>query len=204
MYTRPHDPEKPLRPLEEYEEIFTEFPDRVKTCGEFRLLDVRQSEEGWVRLVETHTEQGPYIALSHCWGHETRRPIRTTRATFKGYLDGIPFISLPKTFQDAVKICRESDVRYLWIDSLCIIQDNEDDWLRESAHMGTIYENARLAIAESSARDSTEGCFLSDCGFHDGSSATTYFAALPAVNHEPYFSQLGSRAWACQEWYLSR
>ncbi|KAH9207827.1 hypothetical protein DL95DRAFT_468346 [Leptodontidium sp. 2 PMI_412] len=42
------------------------------------------------------------------------------------------------------------------------------------------------------------------CGFHDGSSATTYFAALPAVNHEPYFSQLGSRAWACQEWYLSR
>ncbi|KAG4434013.1 hypothetical protein IFR05_010495 [Cadophora sp. M221] len=166
--------------------------DDTRSAFPTRLLDVGQSEEDLVRLVETHTEQGPYIALSHCWGHETRRPKRTTNATLKSHLNGVPFTSLPNTFQDAVKICREL----------------------QSAYMGTIYENARLTIAASSARDSTEGFFLSErqylsplgiyCGFPDGSSATTYFAALPAFDHEPYYSQLGSRAWACQEWYLSR
>jgi hypothetical protein len=51
-------------------------------------------------------------------------------------------------------------VRYLWIDSLCIVQESFDDWSREAAQMGNVYHNAYLTIAAVSACDSGEGCFM--------------------------------------------
>lgn len=67
---------------------------------------------------------------------------------------------MPKTFRDVVQITRELGLRYLWIDSLCIIQDDHEDRVRESARMGQVYEGPRLTIAASQAHNSTEGCFL--------------------------------------------
>ena len=51
-------------------------------------------------------------------------------------------------------------MRYLWVDSLRIVQDDVNDWSREAPRMGDIYHNADLVIAASAARDSSEGCFL--------------------------------------------
>jgi hypothetical protein len=67
---------------------------------------------------------------------------------------------LSRTFQDAVRITRELGERYLWIDSLCIIQDDEDDWAREAALMAEVYRNSYCTLTGLSSKDSTEGCRL--------------------------------------------
>jgi Heterokaryon incompatibility protein (HET) len=65
-----------------------------------------------------------------------------------------------KPFLDAIVVTKALGLRYLWIDSLCIIQDDEDDWLAESKTMGTLYERAVVTLAASTAPDSTHGLFL--------------------------------------------
>ena len=68
---------------------------------------------------------------------------------------------LPKTFQDVVSIARFLEVKYVWIDSLCIIQDDESDWQREASKMAEVYANSYLIVAASSSPDSSGGCFPS-------------------------------------------
>lgn len=123
-----------------------------------RVLDVA---DDCIRLVEpSHQQQkGKYITLSHRWGG--KNVIKTTVATLKARKAGIPARDLPQTFADAVTVCRRLDVRYLWIDSLCIIQDSHEDWEREAARMANVYANSYLTIAASSSPDSGGGCFPS-------------------------------------------
>ena len=66
----------------------------------------------------------------------------------------IPQISLPKLFSDAISVCHELDIHYLWIDSLCILQDSKEDWKQESLLMGKIYSHAMINIAATGANDS--------------------------------------------------
>ena len=68
--------------------------------------------------------------------------------------------TLPKTFRDAIYITQKLGVKYLWIDSLCIIQDSVEDWRQEAATMGRVYQNALCNIAATAASDSSVGCFL--------------------------------------------
>lgn len=120
----------------------------------------------------SYGEKNKYVALSHCWGPS--QPFILTTASETAFRNGIPFQALPRTFQDAVTITRLLCLRYLWIDSLCILQDDKDDWERESANMADVYRNAYLTIAASNAASHAEG-FLQPrapssavCGF-DGS-----------------------------------
>ncbi|KAF2096285.1 HET-domain-containing protein [Rhizodiscina lignyota] len=106
-------------------------------------------------LYESQGESIKYIALSHCWGGVS--PLITTKATLDQRKQAIPYFSLPKTFQDAVCITRKLGVEYLWIDSLCIIQDSPEDWARESARMGSLYSNSWITIAADAAEDSNTG-----------------------------------------------
>lgn len=69
--------------------------------------------------------------------------------------------SLPPSFQDAVHITRRLGFKYLWIDSLCIIQDSPEDWAQESGQMASIYSNSVLTIAAEAARDDSIGIFRS-------------------------------------------
>jgi Heterokaryon incompatibility protein (HET) len=120
-----------------------------------RVLDVSNSNP---QLYVSRGEKEPYTALSHCWG---RIPLpQTHRLTLRDRLGGIPGDSLPKTFQDAISSTRELGIRYLWIDSLCIVQDDSDDWARESGRMASIYEGASVVLAASEAKDGHDG-FLS-------------------------------------------
>jgi len=98
-----------------------------------------------------------YAALSHCWG--TIRIITTTRQTYKQRLACIAFQDLSQTFKDAVTLCRALKVRHLWIDSLCIIQDDVQDWQAEASKMASVYENARLVLSATAAADGSVGCF---------------------------------------------
>jgi len=73
---------------------------------------------------------------------------------------GIPLSQVPQTFQDAMLIAQRLGVRYIWIDSLCIIQDSEEDWREQSGLMGQVYFNSFCNIAAAHASDSRKGCFI--------------------------------------------
>jgi hypothetical protein len=106
-------------------------------------------------LYSTAGRPGQYIALSHCWGKE--QLLTTTRATVHDRASAIPLETLPKTFQDAVQLTRRLGIRYIWIDSLCIIQDSAEDWKKEAALMESVYSDALFTISADSASDSTKG-----------------------------------------------
>jgi hypothetical protein len=108
-----------------------------------RLLRIfRRGSDLLVALVDPSQDRGPYIALSHCWGLVT--PLRTTTTNYGDHARGIKVSSLPKTFRDAVTVAQHFGVEYLWIDSLCIIQDSTQDWERECPQMSNIYSNSVL------------------------------------------------------------
>lgn len=170
------------------------------------------------RLIETNGKTGYYVALSHCWGSPAHKlPLMTTQSTLQSHLAGISWDEIPKAHQDAITACHRLGFDFIWIDSLCIIQDSHADWLYESARMGAVYENARLTIAASHAPDSSEPCFftrsppphsielphVSQTGQHEGS---IFASLLPTdyISISPESGPLATRAWATQEWLLSR
>ncbi|OAL46357.1 HET-domain-containing protein [Pyrenochaeta sp. DS3sAY3a] len=87
--------------------------------------------------------------------------MKTTLENVDQHLKFIDIADLPATFQDAVLITQKLGHQYLWIDSLCIIQDSPEDWWIESSRMNYIYQNAKLTIMAESAHNSHEGIFAS-------------------------------------------
>lgn len=87
-----------------------------------------------------------YIALSHCWGDPKRIP-KTTRTNIALHQENITSNILSKTFQDAVKVTRELGIRFLWIDSLCILQDVPQDFEEECARMHLVYQQAYCTLS---------------------------------------------------------
>lgn len=126
-----------------------------------RILDLGFSEKS-VSLIETRDRmKAPYAALSYCWGTTLKSGvITTTTSTLENRKQGIAITSLPLTVQHAVAIARALNLRYLWVDSLCIIQDSYADWAVESARMSEIFMNAKVTISADGASRVSEGCFI--------------------------------------------
>lgn len=101
------------------------------------------------------TEKGRYIALSHRWG--SYKPLVTTLSNLDDHMAGISWGETSKTFQYAIIICQRLGVDFIWIDSLCIIQDSTADWETEAAQMSSIYSNAWVTTAADGASDPHEG-----------------------------------------------
>ncbi len=144
-----------------------------------------------------------YAALSHRWGENM--PLLTTTANLKKRLSGIGFEQLPKTFQEAVTLLRSLSLRYLWIDTLCILQDNKYDWEVQSAAMADIYTNAYITVAAASAEDCQSGLWRpsrkSIGGEWDG---TMFHLRTDWLHSNLAESPLVSRGWVMQEQILSR
>lgn len=119
-----------------------------------RVLDITNGGQEVVLCV-SDTMQGEYATLSYCWG--SVQPATLTSGTVGRLSAGIGVGDLPQTFQDAIRLTYQLGIRYLWIDSLCILQDDPKDWERESSRMSEVYENSSLTIAASRATDSREG-----------------------------------------------
>ncbi|KAH8685274.1 heterokaryon incompatibility protein-domain-containing protein [Ilyonectria robusta] len=97
-----------------------------------------------------------YIALSHSWGKSM--PITLIESRLAEFSTmGIAFGDLPRTFQDAAKLALDLGYEYIWIDSLCIIQDSPSDWLHEAQRMATVYTFSHLTIAASASTSTTTG-----------------------------------------------
>lgn len=168
-----------------------------------------------VRLIETQGRKGRYCALSHCWGSTSSHSLfTTTRKNIGTHLLGISLEKLPSTFRDAVILTRNLGIKYLWIDSLCIIQDDDDDWKRESAVMGLLYQNTSLVIAAAGSKDSAGGLFITkrpkplttQLPFLVDGNQQGVFNATVSPNDKiiPNEGILRKRAWAFQEWCLAR
>lgn len=185
-----------------------------------RLLDAQDVPlHGTVRLVESRDMSGTYVALSHVWGQ--KKPLTTTRDNYRQLLDGFSVTMLPLTFADAITVTGKLGYHYLWIDCLCIVQDDADDWQRESARMATVYANADLTIAAYDAQDATVGMFSRDRIFErseesatlvlkaDGDKSDFFVTVLPGSRDPAYLPKLSprtalaTRAWAVQERVLS-
>ncbi|KAJ9616389.1 hypothetical protein H2200_000107 [Cladophialophora chaetospira] len=103
-------------------------------------------------------ERSRYATVSHRWGSFDEHFVLTLE-NLEALNQEIPWSQLPKTAQDAIEICRELGIEYLWIDSLCIIQRHQPDWQDQSGKMGGVYGQSYLNIAAMDSVDSNGGCF---------------------------------------------
>lgn len=120
-----------------------------------RVVDVGSSVLDPHLYISTPGERAPYATLSHCWGGSS--PLTTTLTTLGKHVEGIPYSDLPLTLRDAVTVTRALGLKYLWVDSLCIIQDSHDDWVSEATRMASVYENSYVTIAADAASDCRSG-----------------------------------------------
>ncbi|KAK3356710.1 heterokaryon incompatibility protein-domain-containing protein [Lasiosphaeria hispida] len=110
-----------------------------------------------IRLAIRPIHRGHYAILSHCWG--TSQPLRLLQSNLEVFQSRIPFVDLPKTFQDAVTTMRALGLRYLWSDSLCILQDSVSDWEEHCPEMANIYRRSYVTLAGPLASGCTSGFF---------------------------------------------
>ena len=183
-----------------------------------RLLDVSSARTtaSTVSLVDRTSIPSDieYITLSHCWGSKPTTSL--SQSNIESLKRGILISDLPKTFQDAVIVGGWFQCQYLWIDSLCIIQDSVKDWQRESAEMRHVYKNARLNIAATGGVDSFAGLFFDrdPSIVSTGLVSVSWDGNLPKGTFRFFLRQiwdhgigrapLSRRAWVVQERFLAR
>jgi len=124
-----------------------------------RVLDVGIPDEDCVRLVHRNDifSGQPYATLSHCWGSSDMP--RAHRSNLQQLMTGIDSSYFTKTFLEAIRITRKLGLRYLWIDALCIIQDDQSDWINEASLMSLVYRYCFINIAATGSKNATGGCF---------------------------------------------
>ncbi len=182
-----------------------------------RLLRLDEGAESLRLCVGSDISPGTqYATLSHCWGGTV--PGQLTMKNIKALQSSVPQEFLGKTFRDAAKIALELGLRFIWIDSLCIIQDSPEDWQRESVKISLIYGNSTCNIAATSASNSSGGCFrahdrstLKPVKFtfgRDGRRGTEDSLSLYITDVGHWWQRfqkepLNRRAWVVQERLLS-
>lgn len=182
-----------------------------------RVLDLGRSDQSTIRLFCTSRDQttpGRYIALSHRWGSATQhRKFCTFKANLEQFKQAINVEELPKTFRHAVEVTRSLKVRYLWIDSLCIIQDDREDWQHESKLMEQVFSSAYVTLAATCANGTEDGFLKArpdrqvvNLTRQDGSEDFSYYLS-EAIDDFPIDvdqGELNKRGWVLQERALSR
>ncbi|KAK1780446.1 heterokaryon incompatibility protein-domain-containing protein [Copromyces sp. CBS 386.78] len=175
-----------------------------------RVLDLGTGREPTVWLYETKRgESFSYIALSHCWGWEQH--FMTTEMNIEQHKKGIAIEKLPRTFQHAIKTTRELGIRYLWIDSICIIQGDHGDFDKEAEKMESVFSSAYCVIAASSARSQQNG-FLNPRKERkvvrltkEGRKGGVYVSVFSDdFKEHVVHSPLSERGWVLQERALAR
>jgi hypothetical protein len=125
-----------------------------------RLIQVHGGQSSQIRIVDGAGRFGRYLALSHRWVGGAIPDWTTQQATVEERHSWFSVQSLPASIVDAVEVTRRLKVDYLWIDSICIIQDSNQDWNCEASKMANVYANALFTIFADQAKDDNQG-FLS-------------------------------------------
>lgn len=112
-----------------------------------RLIDVGQDNTQSPRLVDTAGQVGCYAALSYCWGSQISSETQLTKSNMRRLQRSIENSEIPRCVFDAVELTRSLGLRYIWIDSLCVVQDDQEELLNTISMMSDIYRSAILTIA---------------------------------------------------------
>lgn len=193
-----------------------------------RYLHIGSSEGDGIRIAtSSKQEYGEYVCLSHCWGGQNDCTLN--ERTKDEFSKAIPPHHLPPIFYDAIRICRKLGMSRLWIDSLCIQQDSQRDWLAEAQLMGQYYSHCTVCIAATSspnshgtmaiqprpnairapAIDPVRGAFALVAHPTGWRHPDPHFGESPAGPHRSHESTvlaafpLLTRAWVLQERWLS-
>ncbi|KAF4985946.1 hypothetical protein FGRMN_11045 [Fusarium graminum] len=159
-----------------------------------------------IKLRETQeAEVGTYVALSYCWGTNPDLHFKTTLDNLQTHKQGIDFSSLPLTHREAILATLYLGIRYLWIDSMCIIQDSREDWEAESAKMGSVYSNSHLTLAATSSETPEKGLLLPfqaalTVKIH-GETISVRMATHQTIDRDS--EPLNTRGWTLQEAVLA-
>lgn len=182
---------------------------------DFRILDLQPLDKSPdIRLVEGFRSEAQYATLTHCWG--ISQPLKLTLGTREVFKERIYYFQLPRTFQDAVVTTRALGLRYLWIDSLCIIQDSKQDWEKQCIAMVQIYRDSYITLGGPGTPSCTSGflhprvTLTESIQVSDGTHSQTIILAhrgtdpLMETQEVQRDSTLDTRAWILQERILSR
>lgn len=150
-----------------------------------RVLDLSAQIPRLVEFQAGGSPYGKYATMSHCWGDPRNgKPTRTTKQTIESRKAGIEPHDLSPLFRDAIQLCRMVNCDYLWIDSLCIVQDDLSDWKVESLKMAAIYSNAEFNIAATSSADSTDSMYQQRWSVGIDIDVLGYGAGQPVQTYE--------------------
>lgn len=181
-----------------------------------RLVNVGTRDEPEIlRLEEGQNCSGDYLTLSYRWG-DPSSITQTTKETISQYKDGIPLDSLSRIFRDAIEFTRLIGVKYIWIDSLCIIQDDLEEKAREVQRMAQIFEGS-LATLSASVATSGDSALLTERQRFNIIEVTKFKSDARNWEQQLYVTDqilsdfsddvlngiLGSRAWCFQERLLA-
>jgi hypothetical protein len=177
-----------------------------------RLIDVGTDDSAIVHLREIDPSfSDDWVALSYRWGPTPH--FSTTTETIKTHLAGMSWNQLPHTFQDAIKITRSLEKRYLWIDSLCIIQGEGGDFKEESKRMEDVYSGAYCVLAASRATEQRSGFLFSRQEARkyvtlkaDEDTDSVYYVSerIEKFKEHVLDGELCQRGWVYQEHALAR
>lgn len=179
---------------------------RIRPCRNLHLIDVQR---GCLVQLPGTTK---YFALSYVWG-QLQNILQTQKGTLE-HMEREASIStetpnLPEPVRDAMRLLHGLGERYLWVDRLCIIQDDDENKNFHISNMDSIYFNAYCTIVAADGRDAKSG--LPGVGL--GSQPRNFHQQFVRFTKSTLQSDKGrltrvgphaSRAWTFQEMFLSR
>lgn len=179
-----------------------------------RIIEVASRDN--IRLIEVVHFRSPYLTLSHRWGDTAETtPTKTTSATLAQHQRGIARETLTPVLRDAIDVTLGLGMTFIWIDSLCIIQDDPEDWGRESGNMSAIYGNSTLTIfaAVPSVLFPTPQVTRKHIVHLNVGGSCPIVVKARYLSMQPHpgeslmpvpWGSLFGRGWVFQEWHLSR
>ncbi|KAL5349783.1 hypothetical protein ACLOAV_004816 [Pseudogymnoascus australis] len=180
-----------------------------------RLIDVRPDGGDSARVIlldnRGNNLKAKYAALSYCWGGEAN--FKVTADSIRSYEEGgIQIEDLPQTVQDAIICTRELGFQYLWVDTLCIIQDSASDKREQIAQMRKIFHNAAITIVAGSARTVYDGFLAASpppqqsglLPYYASSEKSGTFRLIRTKFHQYSEVPVNLRAWTLEEALLSQ
>ncbi|KAF9773647.1 hypothetical protein IL306_008518 [Fusarium sp. DS 682] len=188
------------------------FPFRNQTkLLPTRVIDVGSSTSS-PHLHMTGSIRGKWTALSYSWGGISSFAL--TQSSLERLENGLPLKEFPATIRDAIVVTRALDIQYLWVDSLCILQDSPEDWSREAPKMDDIYSHAEVVIAATASNNVNSGLFkirsqLSSCLLpwntlqeYDGTGKQQYIGVQPSFDYFRDHLYIPNYHWATRGWTM--
>ncbi|KAK2612607.1 hypothetical protein QQS21_001379 [Conoideocrella luteorostrata] len=192
-------------------------PRQPETWLPTRILDVGSVDDPTVRLVLSSSldMDTQYAALSHRWGADKSFVLNSANITV--FQQALPISEISATIRNSIVVTRAIGLRYLWADSMCIVQDDPSDWARESASMAKVYGLSTCTIAAANSGCGDTGFFatrnqyrvrpcLVPSPFKTGSKYSFYIRSQylnrihdREVKNSPWYN----RGWVFQERVLS-